>query len=160
MASELKKPFPIGQIAWILVWGGALYATLQVHLLEGTHAICGPWGCGPPVSALVGYHGFWLLLVLPAALIVAKKLPLESAKRVGKVLALAGLAGVIVLVAVDAVKFLQHASPQYLLQRCFFRLATFVDFPLVPMALAGWLMRRWANSKEAAQDSTTAADPV
>jgi len=112
------------------------------------------------VAALVGYHGFWLLLLLPAALILAKNLPLESAKRVGGVLALFGIMSVLVLIAVDAVKYLQHSSSQYLLQRCFFRLATFVDFPLVPMGLAGWLMRHWAISKDANQDSPTAANAV
>ena len=56
-------------------WVFALLGTLQVHRWEGLlggHAICGPWGCGPFLSALIGYHGFWLiLLLLPAWLLAA-----------------------------------------------------------------------------------------
>ena len=51
----------------LLLWEAGLYAVLNVRQVESlnVHAICGTWGCGPPLSALISWHGFWLLLVAP-----------------------------------------------------------------------------------------------
>ncbi|MBP86470.1 MAG: hypothetical protein CMJ64_07120 [Planctomycetaceae bacterium] len=50
-------------------WAAALFGVLQIGLALGhgvdEHSFCGPWGCGPPTSALIGWHGFWLLLAGP-----------------------------------------------------------------------------------------------
>ncbi len=123
-----------------------MYGTLQLHRFEGVfgHAICGPWGCGPPLVALVGYHAFWLLLIVPPTLVASYLIPAEKAVRIGKLLAIAGLGALALLVLEDAVRFLRTArGGEHLFQRCLFRLVTFVDFPLGPIGLAGLTMRRF-----------------
>jgi len=127
--------------AWVL----AAFGTLQVHRLEDVlgHAICGPWGCGPPVSALVGYHGFWLLLLLPLGWLMKSRLTGARAQQLGTWLCVAAVAGIIALLVAEG--WNNRAAHQYLLQWCFFRIATFVDFPLMQLGLLGlWLRSKGA----------------
>ncbi len=154
MASQpsLSKLLTPRSMGWFAVWAAALYGALQIHLASGwfSHTICGPWGCGPPVEALLSYHGFWFVLLFPAAIISGRRLPPDQAARWGAVLASAAVLGLAILIATDAVRWLStthdDAAYQYLVQRCFFRLVTFVDFPLMQLAVLGaycnWLGRR------------------
>ena len=133
------------KLFWFALWALAMYGTLQFHRLEGLlgHAICGPWGCGPPLEALVGYHAFWFLLIVPPALLASSLVPSEQAIRIGSLLAIAGLGALLLVVVEDAVRYLRTARGlEYLFQRILFRLITFVDFPLAPIGLAGLAMRR------------------
>ncbi len=122
--------------SWVLALGGALH----IHELEGTlgHAICGPWGCGPPVAALIGYHAFWCLLVLPAALILSVLWCPRACRHLGVGLLIVGIVGTVALLLIDG--FNNSAAENYPLRWSLFRIVTFVDFPLVQLALAGaWL---------------------
>ena len=138
-ATKLLAPSHLG---WFAVWVAALFGALQIHRVSGWsgHSICGPWGCGPPIEALLSYHGFWLVLLLPAGIVAGRTLPPTEAARWGAALAIAAIVGIVTLAAVDAARWLSLAhddAHRYLVQRCFFRLATFVDFPLVQLAVAG-----------------------
>ena len=148
-STKLLTPRNLG---WFSVWVAALYGTLQIHFASGwlNHSICGPWGCGPPVEALVSYHGFWFVLLLPLAVIAGHALPPWQLFRWATVLMIAAVAAVVALVGVDAVRWLSlvhgDAAYRYLVQRCFFRLATYVDFPLVQLAVAG-AYGRWQGRR-------------
>ena len=139
-------------------WVAVLFGVLQVHHFESLfgHAICGPWGCGPPVSALIGYHGFWLLLMLLPAWWLKQQLSSATLRRLGTGLLLMAAVGIVLLLAIDGWQTWQReAMRSYIVQRCFFRLATFVDFPLVQLGLIGlWLRnsRQTNNSPESEQE--------
>jgi len=122
------------------MWLLALLGILQVHQFDGLfgHAICGPWGCGPPVSALVGYHGFWFLLLVPLAILLKSSVRSESLRNLGLGLLLLSGLGVVSLLLLDGLN--NSAAERYLLQWCAFRIATFVDVPLVQLGLVGvWM---------------------
>ena len=132
-------------------WAAGLFGVLQVHQLEGWfgHALCGPWGCGPPVSALIGYHGFWLLLMLLPAWWLKQQLSSAALRRLGTGLLLVAAVGIAMLLAIDGWQTWQRTAMRpYMLQRGFFRLATFVDFPLVQLGLIGWWLRNTLQTNQ------------
>lgn len=128
--------------SWVL----AILGTLQIHrtsLLEAC-SICGPWGCGPPASALVGYHVFWSLLVFPAAWILKSRWCAVTARHLGTGLMALSLAGTVALLLYEGLD--NSAAENYPLRWCLFRVATFVDFPLVQLGLAGLWLRMTKSS--------------
>ena len=140
-----------------------MYGTLQLHHFEASfgHAICGPWGCGPPVMALVVYHAFWFLLIVRPAVAVSCLLPAETAIRIGTLLGIAGLGALALLVVADSVRFWRTAQgSEYLLQRGLFRLVTFVEFPLGPLGLAGIAIRQLGQRRIRPALSTPAKDTL
>jgi|GEM_PF-1155245 len=179
------------QIVALILWGAALYGVLQIYRLSGVlpagmtgHTICGPWGCGPPIEALVSYHGFWFVLLLPIGWLAGKawlegetRQPSEEAGGHGqkpfraKWLRLGGwiltgvsLSGMAAIVVDDAARWLStaHAST-YLLQRMLFQVATYVELPLIPLACIGgiWLWQsRHARTRLPATPSAPAASPT
>lgn len=57
-------------LKWILallLWGGAIIGSLQIAHIRGDWGIniCGMWGCGAPVQALVACHLTWSLVLAP-----------------------------------------------------------------------------------------------
>jgi len=139
-ADEPSELLSVRNVFLLAAWAAALFGTLQVHQLEGLfgHAICGPWGCGPPVSALLGYHGFWFLLILPLAAIFKSRLSRTKARSFGHGFLLLSAAGIVALLLLEGMN--NSAAEKYPLRWCAFRVATFVDFPLIQLGLAGlWL---------------------
>ena len=136
-------------------WAMALFGSLQAHLWEDLfgHAICGPWGCGPPVAALMGYHGFWLLVLLLPAWLLKQRVSRATVNRVGLGLVLVAIVGIALLLAIDAGRHWHVARMRpYMVQRLLFRLATFVEFPLIQLGLIGlWLRSPQGLEKEATQ---------
>lgn len=133
----------VRNLLWLVAWMLALFGVLQVHQLEGMfgHAICGPWGCGSPVSALIGYHAFWCLLIWPGVLILGSRWCRNTRRHLGSGLMLVSVAGIASLLLLDGLN--NSAAERYLLRWCLFRVATFVDFPLVQLGIAGlWLRIR------------------
>ena len=142
--------------AVLITWAAALFSALQIHHASDTfgHDFCGPWGCGPPVAALVGYHLFWMVICLPMGVIASRCLSPEQARLIGKSIAWIAVAGIALLVIVDGIDFFRQAGEsRYLLQRGLFRLATFVDFPLLALCLSGALMYRFNRCREPASPS-------
>lgn len=133
-------------------WTLALFGTLQVHNLEGQlgHAICGPWGCGPPVSALVGYHAFWCLLIFPVALILGGRMCGVTRRHLGTGLVLVSVAGIAALLLLEGLD--NSAAEAYPLRWCLFRVATFVDFPLAQLGIAGIWLRRGPTAAAACEN--------
>lgn len=55
---------------WVVVWGLVLAGTLSLASVpgDGGHAVCGAWGCGPPIQTLVACHVSWLVVLGPPVL--------------------------------------------------------------------------------------------
>lgn len=132
-------------VAALAVWGAALFAVLQVqHLSIGqAHYVCGPWGCGPPPSALLACHGFWLVLLsLPAY--VATRLLTPSLLRTGGLLLL--FAGVVGAAGITAWEYahwyrsVDELKQSYFKERVLFSLGTRIDLPVVETALYGLIV--------------------
>lgn len=146
----------IVRAALSIPWMAALYGTLQIHQLNlhMGHSICGPWGCGPPAEALIGYHAFWLVLFVPLGIAMGWIVPQHLRRRIGITVALLGLAGTVCYMSWDAFAFYQSSQAgDLLLQRALFALATAVDFPVVPLGIAGLAML-WGTSKPKTAEST------
>ena len=163
MATVPSKLLSFRNLIWFAAWGVSLFGVLRIHFLEDRwgHALCGAWGCGPPLSALVGYHGFWLLFILPMAVLLSRQLPPATSRRIGVVVSAIAIAAITLLVVVDAINFWQYPTGRnYIFQRCLFRLATYVDFPLIPMGLTGLVLWCAGTRKVRQTDSAPAADPL
>ena len=123
-------------------WALLLVAVLQIHKSEGLwgHAICGPWGCGPPVEALVSYHAFWGVLIVPIALVLGWQLPPKAARSLAWGLVVAGglaMLGMLVWSSINWLITAREDLQQYVVQRSFFVLATTVDVPAAQILIAG-----------------------
>ena len=114
-----------------LLWFASLDGVLQLQRLPdaafGQHSVCGPWGCGAPLPALLACHGFWAVLIAPAAVLAGMYLPAVWVRRLGFGLAAAGVCGLIAVVGWEAATWLPEVLPSqrhFFVQRCRFQLPT------------------------------------
>ena len=142
-------------LVWLTLWIAVLFGTLEFHRWSGSlgRVICGPWGCGPPVAALLGYHAFWIVLLVPVCVLLGANIWPSQAIRLGGVLILVGVTGLVAIVVADGVDYWQSVGGGYLIQRAGFCVATCVDVPLAQIAGAGWIVRRRACRTALANDS-------
>lgn len=120
--------------------GGALsIAAWPGHL---GHGICGPWGCGPPLQALIACHLAWFVALIPPAMMLS-----SSKYSSGHLLRTSGF----VLVILAGLGFLAVLANQYFVwwpqatlwqqsyfwQRYGFTIVTAVDIPLTQLLLIG-----------------------
>jgi hypothetical protein len=125
-------------------WTAALFGVLSLQYLPdrffGEHTVCGPWGCGAPLPALLACHGFWLVLVAPATVYAARRLAPISVWRLGAgLVALAGI-GFVAIAVWQAATWWQSVDPslhRYAVQRYLFVLATLTDVPILETLVAG-----------------------
>lgn len=87
--------------AGLFVWGLVLTGTLSIAQWPGDwgHSVCGAWGCGPPLQALVACHSSWLVVLLPMTVIALQKVSertLRFSAVIALSLALVGLSGLAV----------------------------------------------------------------
>jgi len=145
-------------IALALGWWAALMGVLQLTHLPGDwgHAICGPWGCGPRLQSLVACHAFWFVVVIPLAGVPLRFWTPRALKCLGLGLMALGLWG---FVGVGIWQFLSEWPAEYVVQRYLFLLATLVEFPIVPVTLAGaWCWTVGARRARLQSTSETVAD--
>lgn len=140
-SNEVRSRSFVLLAAGVLLWGLTLWLVLLIsHLsLPGGHSICGAWGCGPPLSALVACHGAWFVILFPVLPLFRRRLAAWES-RVGWCMMFAGLAGILGVAAHEVLYWLPAASEwqrQFLLQRWLFSVATWTDVPLLPMTLLG-----------------------
>ena len=83
--------------AGILTWGILLWGSLLVVKLPGDwgHALCGPWGCGPSMQALIGCHLAWFVLLAPPVVLLARR---AGARRAGWALTAFGIVAVVCVI--------------------------------------------------------------
>lgn len=139
----------------IAAWAAALYGVLLIGRLPGQwgHAICGPWGCGPTLQALVACHGFWLVLMSPAVVAAARCCQPLTLWRVGIALVAVGIAGLAGMGIWEAANWLPQVADgrsSYLVQRYLFSLATLVEVPIVEATLAGVVLATVAKHQQPA----------
>ncbi|QDU64783.1 hypothetical protein Pan216_56750 [Planctomycetes bacterium Pan216] len=134
------------KVLGVALWGMLLYGTLRLADLPTAtwdHSICGPWGCGPPLSALLACHGFWIVLMAPVVVWAIRSWSRPTLWRVGTALLAGGSLGLAAIAVDDTTHWLPAVSVAqraYLPQRFLFRVATLVDAPLVELLLAGALL--------------------
>jgi hypothetical protein len=146
-------------------WAAALFGVLSLQYLPdrffGEHSVCGPWGCGAPLPALLACHGFWLVLFAPATVYAARQLKPQTVWWLGAGLvsvAGVGLAGIAVW---QAATWWQNVDPslhRYAVERYLFVLATLVDVPVLE-TLVGGVTLWWAGIWRSGSAISTRAHP-
>ena len=136
------------RLAWRLgLWGLASWLVLRLRdaTFAGEHSICGPWGCGPTIPALLAAHGFWLITLVPLAYWARSTLSASRAIVLGRTLS--GLSAV--GIASVATWELAHwpttdraGLRAYTVQHGLFALATLVEVPLIQGVIAGLILAR------------------
>ena len=131
---------------WLLgLWGSLRIHELDLHL---GHSICGPWGCGPPVEALLGYHAFWLVLIVPVAIALGAYFSQPSRRKLGLAFLAVGLVTIAFVAGGDTFRYWKSSgSAQYLTQRFFFAMVTKIDVPMLQVFTVGALMTWFCRSK-------------
>ncbi len=126
----------------IVVWGLILTATLSIANWprEWGHGVCGLWGCGPPLQALLACHLSWLVVLLPLAVVLPSWLSWRQQRMLGVLVVMIGCAGLVGLVAYEFSTWWLVASEwkrSFFWRRVGFVIATDVDLPLIELILAG-----------------------
>ena len=143
----MNAPSPTSlRLAWRLgLWGLASWLVLGLHdaTFAGEHSICGPWGSGPTIPALLAAHGFWLVTLVPLACWGRSSLPASRAIVLGRT-PLGLSAGGIAAVATWELAHWPTAElaelRAYRFQQVFFALATLVEVPLIQGLIAGMIL--------------------
>ncbi len=145
MNSFLDSLFNWRFAAKAVAWGAAMAGVLKLQSLSGSwsHVICGPWGCGPPLEAVVTCHLVWGLLLTPLVMgLISRQTP-AALRLVGAIAAAAGIAGLVTVgIWVGAVWFPQVSSYQrpYVLQKYAYTLACLIDVPIVQLIVSGGIL--------------------
>ncbi len=134
--------FVVKTTMMLVLWAAGLYGVLQMHRIDALdiHGICGPWGCGPPVAALISWHGFSLLLAAPIVVLLVRVCSAISLRRIGLAAVSGGVPAIVSVGIWQAVTWLpqiQKGQPSYFVQRYLFTIITMVDVPIIPVTLAG-----------------------
>ncbi len=126
-----------------IAWAACLVGSLQLHRSAGwlTNSLCGPWGCAAAPEALLGYHLFLTLLIVPLALSLQHWLSPLYRRPAAWLLLFSGIA----LAASIAVPAAWHWRQQdssdkqrgYTAHRAVFVVVTTPDLPALPITLAG-----------------------
>lgn len=133
----------------LMAWGGCLAGALAFANWPGDlgHGICGPWGCGPPLQALIACHAAWLVALAPPAglLVGSRNVSVTTRMRVGIAMTLLPMAVLTCLFAHQLLVWWPQVSQwqrPYFWQRYGFTIATTIDVPVVQVLLIGlaiWL---------------------
>lgn len=129
-------------IGWgikILFWCGLMWGALQVQKLEIGHALCGAWGCGPPLEALLAMHLFWLSFLVPPVVLVLRhwKFSNKSMKLAGWLTIAIAVAGLVAFLFYDWSIHHTYYEAGYWWQRYALSLASLVEVPILQTLLLG-----------------------
>lgn len=125
-----------------LAWSALAYGALALRLVPGdySHALCGPWGCLPPLQALAAMHAFWLVALAPPVLWAGRAWTPRRRRAAGRAAVALALLGLVAVVVHDAWARGGSVGSHGMvvpLWRAAFALATQVDIPLAPLLAAG-----------------------
>ncbi|QDT36655.1 hypothetical protein [Stratiformator vulcanicus] len=128
----------------LAAWGASMIFVLQQSLFVGLtdRNYCGPWGCGPPVEALLSFHAFWLVFFAGPVAVLSLMLPPRRLASAGFAISVASAALTIAFLLQRRSLWLAREldSPQYAWAFARHELWTLVDFPIVQFFLAGLVM--------------------
>lgn len=148
-------------VAWLTSIVAVLRADPVLAAVVGSgHSICGPWGCGPPLSSLLVWHGFVTVLLVPSAIIAAKKRPDFAVRWAGPLMMVIGLAAATFVATNLSIWWnsANDAARGYIFHRALFSLVAFTDAPIVPATLTTaiywWLGRQHRRNIDADALST------
>lgn len=110
--------------------------------LDWGHSICGAWGCGPPLQALLACHLAWLVILAPpgAVLVRSARVPAHILQRFGTLLCVLAVVFVTTLLVHQRIAWWPAVSEWqrgYFWQRRGFVIATMVDFSMAQVLLRG-----------------------
>ncbi|MCA9239648.1 MAG: hypothetical protein KDA37_05600 [Planctomycetales bacterium] len=132
------------RLALLALWAGSLWASLQIARAPGDwgHALCGPWGCGPPLQALVACHLAWFVLLAPAAVLLVRSglAKPEGLRWIGAAAFSLGLLMSVGMVIHEWIVWLpsvEESMAAFFWQRCRPVIATSVDLPMVHLVVIG-----------------------
>ncbi len=120
---------------WV-AWGLVLWGVLQIGdlPLSATHSICGPWGCGPPLPALIACHGAWLVILAPIAYLIPIRLSSFLSRIVGWSIMMIGMLGVLGVGLYESMTWLpavDDSLQHYFVRRWAFSVITLTDVPML-----------------------------
>jgi hypothetical protein len=137
----------------LAAWSAILVATLSIAQwpYDWGHAICGPWGCGPPMQALVSCHLSWFVVLVPAVILLQRsgQFSNQSLRRLGTTLCLASITVLISIVAFERLTWwpmIGESHRAYFWHRCGFEIATMVDVPTLQLFATGAYLRLFARN--------------
>jgi len=138
-------PLSIKYSLGLSLWGVVLTGTFSIAGVPGQwgHDICGPWGCGPPVQALLAWHLSWIVLLVPLSFLAGFRLTPTARNRT--------CAGLLVLFATAMLAVAAHecliwypsagdAAQQFIVQRIGFRIVTLVEAPILELLLPALIL--------------------
>jgi hypothetical protein len=105
------------------------------------------------VQALAALHGFWIVVAVPALIMVLRRLSPKQLWLLGLTLTTAGVVGLLVFIVQDLTRWLRTVPPEfrrYSFQRILFAIGTNPDVPLVQVAAAGtvcWIVGILRNKR-------------
>ena len=139
-------------IAGIVVWGLVFLATLSIGQVKADwgHSICGPWGCGPPLLALVACHLSWLVVLLTLAALIQNRIGERTTRLLGSLLVSFGLIGIVGMIAYEFFTWWPSATEfhrRYLWQRLGFSIVTQIDLPVIESIFTGCFLYFQAASQ-------------
>jgi hypothetical protein len=124
----------------VILWGTLKIADLPLPPL---HGVCGPWGCGPPLEALIACHGAWLVCIMPATWFGLQRLTAKQLFQLGRILTSLGLITILAIGLYERLFWLPQANEftrKFFLQRWAFSIVTMTDVPLITVTLSGMIM--------------------
>ena len=142
----------LARLALIPLWAGAVWGSLQFHRLgfEFGCSLCGPWGCGPPLEAAIGYHLFWLSILLPPTVGLGLFLSQPQNRRVGRILFIVAAIVTVGVVGYDAVTYaMSSGKVEYIFRRGLSTLVNTIDLPMMQLMAAGALLQYYFGREKA-----------
>lgn len=128
------------------IWFCAVIMVLSFREIQGEwdHAVCGVWGCSPPLAAVAACQGVWGLILFPISHWVSHR----YSERVTRITALTVLGIAIIAFVIIVVYEIFHwylfvapANRKYFGHRIALATLTQVDFPVVMLLLLGMYLR-------------------
>ncbi len=132
------SPATIRICVGLAIWAGTLAGTLAIANLPGDwgHSVCGVWGCGPPLQALVGCHASWLVALLPVGMLVRSAISPATFRIVAMSSLFIALAGVALVSIHETCTWFMSVGDSvkaYLGHRIVFVLLTTIELPILEL---------------------------
>lgn len=131
------------------VWGLVLTGSLSVANWPGDwgHSVCGAWGCGPPMQALLACHLSWLVVLGPSSLLLLNQAPRRVVFLVGATGLTLGLLTAGTIAIHEHLTWAAQVSDwqqQYYWHRVGFVILTAVEVPVLELTGLSTVVLLWA----------------